>query len=353
MSLAAMLAVASLNFQTSHFRIYEPLPMGHRFAFGADLSFLKQAEDRGRQFKDGSVVKPGLVLFHDHGYNWIRLRIFVEPVKERLPNDLGYTLTMAKDAHKLGYKLLLDFHYSQAWADPQHQPTPDAWISLSHADRVTKVFAYTRDTIASFRDAGVLPDMVQIGNEVRLGMLWPDGKLLDNWDNFAEYVYAGVNGVDAGRGNGLRPRIMIQYDNGASLDGTQKFFDKLFTYRIPIDVIGFSYYPWWHGSIMALRENLRATALRYGKEVMVVEAAYHYTPDEETRGKSVPFPESPDGQREFLEEVTKAVMDVPNGLGTGVFWWEPATPYFSSRGMFDKVGKALPSVYVFDKFALH
>jgi arabinogalactan endo-1,4-beta-galactosidase len=194
--------------------------------------------------------------------------------------------------------------------------------------------------------------MVQIGNEVRVGMLWPEGKLPDKWDNFAEYIQAGINGVDAGRGNGKRPRIMVQYDNGASLEGSRGFFDKLFTYGIPIDVIGYSYYPWWHGSIQMLRENLNATAQRYGKEVMVVEAAYHYGPNGETNGRKNPFPITPEGQAQFLEEVTRAVMDVPNGMGTGVFWWEPTLPR-STRGMFDKDGKALPVVYVFDKFALH
>jgi arabinogalactan endo-1,4-beta-galactosidase len=325
-------------------RIYEPVPMSPRFAFGADLSFLKQAEDGGKVFKDGDKAKPGLQIFKDHGYNWVRLRIFVEPVKQRLPNGLAYTLAMAKDAHKLGYKFLLDFHYAQSWADPQQQPTPDAWLPLSHAERVTKVYDYTRDTITAFRDAGVLPDMVGIGN---------DGKLPENWDNFAEYVQAGINGVDAGRGNGRRPKFMVQYDNGAWLEGARGFFDKLFSYGIAIDVIGYSYYPWWHGSIAALRENLNATAQRFGKEVMVVETAYHYAPNGETGNKPLPFPVSPDGQRQFLEEVTKAVMDVPNGMGTGVFWWEPATPYNSTRGMFDKDGKALPVVYAFDKYALH
>ena len=351
MSLVSMVALAAMSQGRS--RIYEPLPGGHQFAFGADLSFLKQAEDGGKVFKDGDTPKPGLQLFKDHGYNWIRLRIFVEPVKQRLPNGLDYTLAMAKDAHKLGYKFLLDFHYAQSWADPQQQPTPDAWIPLTHADRVTKVFEYTRDTIATFRDAGVLPDMVGIGNEIRVGMLWPDGKLPANWDNFAEYVQAGINGVDAGRGNGRRPKIMVQFDNGAWKEGALSFFDKLFSYGVSVDVVGYSYYPWWHGSIQALRENLNATAQRFGKEVMVVEAAYHYAPNGETNGRSNPFPISPEGQREFLDEVTKVVMAVPNGLGTGVFWWEPATLRGSTRGMFDKDGKALPVVYVFDKYARH
>jgi arabinogalactan endo-1,4-beta-galactosidase len=171
------------------------------FAFGADLSFLKQAEDRGKIFKDGTNALPGLQIFKNHGYNWIRLRIFVEPVGGNLPNDLKYTLTLAQDAKKLGYKFLLDFHYANTWADPGKQPTPGAWRDLTHKQRAEKVFEYTRDTIGAFRDAGVLPDMVQVGNEITAGMLWPDGKLPDNWDNFADYVRAGVKGICSGTGN--------------------------------------------------------------------------------------------------------------------------------------------------------
>src|SRR5271168_4108573 len=117
------------------------------FAFGADLSFLRQAESQGKVFKDGSNAAPGLQIFRDHNYNWIRLRIFVEPVQEHLPNDLAYTLAAAQDAKKLGYKLMLDFHYAASWADPAKQPTPPQWRDLSHEQRVKAVFDYTRQTI--------------------------------------------------------------------------------------------------------------------------------------------------------------------------------------------------------------
>ena len=120
------------------------------FAFGADLSFLKQAEDRGTVFKDGTNATPGLQIFKNHGYNWIRLRIFVEPVGGNLPNDLAYTLAEAKDAKKLGYKFLLDFHYASTWADPGKQPTPEAWLTLSHK--------HTRDALAGWQAAGQLEE---------------------------------------------------------------------------------------------------------------------------------------------------------------------------------------------------
>src|SRR6266849_5564246 len=138
------------------------------YAIGADLSFLKLAEDRGKTFKDNGVAKPGLEIFKDHGYNWIRLRLFHTPTE--LPNNLEYTIALAKAAKKLGFKFLLDYHYSDTWADPGKQFIPKAWANMMHAQLVNAVFDYTRETIAAFRDAGVLPEMVQIGNEITNGM---------------------------------------------------------------------------------------------------------------------------------------------------------------------------------------
>jgi arabinogalactan endo-1,4-beta-galactosidase len=321
------------------------------FAFGADLSFLKQAEDKGKVFKDGGEAKSGLQIFRDHDYNWVRLRLFVEPVGVGLPNNFAYTLATAKDARKLGFKFLLDFHYASSWADPGKQPTPESWKSLSHQDRAKKVFQYTRDTIIAFRDAGVLPDMVQIGNEITQGMLWPDGKLPENWDNFADYIWAGINGVDAGRGNGRRPKIMIHVDQGGSIPKTKYFFDRLNSYGINYDVIGLSFYPWWHGTLMDLRANLDFAANEYGKDIIVVESAYSWKPNPESAKRGRLFPETPEGQRQFLDEITRIVMETPKGHGKGVFWWEPAVMgRLTTRGLFDDEGNALPALSVFEKY---
>jgi len=323
------------------------------FAFGADLSFLKQAEARGKVFKDGTNAMPGLQIFKNHGYNWIRLRIFVEPVGGNLPNDLAYTIAEAQDAKKLGYKFLLDLHYANSWADPKQQPTPEAWKDLSHKARVQKVFEYTRDTIAAFREAGVLPDMVQVGNEITHGMLWPDGKLPAHWNNFADYLRAGINGVDAGRGTNSPPKIMIHIDTGGSAANTKYFFDKLNNYKIPFDVIGFSYYPWWHGTLMDLRENLAFTANTYHKDIIIVETAYNWRPARETSDRVGPFPETPAGQRDFLDEQTRVVLQTPDQRCKGIFWWEPAVGNrgsLVSRSFFDEDGNSLPVLSVFDKY---
>ena len=321
------------------------------YAIGADLSFLRQAEERGMVFRDNGVAKPGLQIFKDHGYNWIRLRLFHTP--RRLPNDLDYTIAAAKDAKQLGFKFLLNFHYSDTWADPGKQFIPKAWEGKSHAELVQAVREYTRDTIATFREAGALPDMVQIGNEITPGMLWPDGKLPDHWDNFAELVKAGINGVEAGRGDAPRPRIMIHIDKGGNKKATKWFFDRLNSYDVPYDVIGQSFYPWWHGALLDLRENLIFMAEEYQKDIILVETAYNWRPAE-YKNKAAPFPETPQGQKEFLEEVNRIVLSTPRNRGIGIFWWEPAVAGpLGRRSFFDDDGNALPVITVFDKFTRH
>jgi arabinogalactan endo-1,4-beta-galactosidase len=322
------------------------------YAVGADLSFLKQAEEQGTVFKEDGQAKSGLQIFKDHGYNWIRLRLFHTPTQ--LPNNLDYTIALAKDAKNLGYKLLLNYHYSDTWADPGKQYIPKAWEGKSHEELVQAVFEYTRDTIQAFRDARIMPDMVQIGNEVINGMLWPDGKLPNNWDNFAELVEAGIEGMDAGRGNSPRPLVMIHIDQGANKDRTKWFFDKWNSYGVDYDVIGQSYYPWWHGSLLDLRENLVFMANEYQKDIILVEVAYNWKPAE-YKNKLAPFPETPEGQREFLDEVQRLVLSTPDNRGKGVFWWEPAVSQGSlrSRGFFDDDGNVLPVITVFDKYTRH
>lgn len=318
------------------------------YAFGADLSFLKQVEDGGVKFKVAGVEQPGLQIFRDHGYNWIRLRICVDPVTHGLPNDLPYTLEMAKQARALGFKFFLTFHYSNAWADPTNEPIPAVWKDLSPDALVDAVFAYSRDTIAAFRDAGLMPDMVGIGNEVSNGTMWPTGKLPEHWDTFAAILYAGVNGVDAGRGNFRRPKILIHVDHGGDLYLTKTFFDQLNSYDIPYDVVGVSFYPWSHGTLLDLRANLRYIAEDLKKDVMVVETGYYYAPSPYFKKSPPPFPETPEGQKQWLVAVNEAVLATPEGRGKGVFWWEPAAlKGLVERGYFDANHNAQPVLDAF------
>lgn len=321
------------------------------YMIGADLSFLKDAEDKGFSFRENDEARPGLQIFRDHGYNWIRLRLFHTPTQ--LPNNLSYTIEQAKKAKEAGMKFLLDYHYSDTWADPGKQFIPAAWKGYSHIQLVRAVFEYTRETTKAFREAGVLPDMVQIGNEVINGMLWPDGKIPENWNNFAELVRAGINGVNAGCDSLTRPKIMIHIDQGGNKSRTKYFFDKFMSYGIDFDYIGQSYYPWWHGSLLDLRSNMFFMAETYRKPVILVEVAYCSSPTEYKK-KPAPFPETPEGQKEFLDEVNKIVLNTPGNLGQGIFWWEPATNGGrSTRDFFDEKGNVLPVITVFDKYTRH
>lgn len=318
------------------------------YAVGADLSFLKSAEDRGVEFRDvDGTVRPGLDIFRDHGYNWIRLRVFHTP--SRLPNDLEYTIALAREARERGFRFLLDFHYSDTWADPGHQITPAAWDTTDIDVLVDSVYEYTRRSIEAFREAGVMPDMVQIGNEVRNGMMWPLGRLPERWDNFARLFKAGLDGIDAGRGRAARPLIMLQYDNGADTEGNKAYFDTFHGYDIPYDVIGLSYYPWWHGSLIELRDNILSLLENYpDKDVIVVEVGYR--PHEYEDGELAPYPEDiPEGPRKaFLEAVNQTLLGISSRRVKGIFWWEPASG--CGRDYFDEDCRALPVMTVFDRF---
>lgn len=324
--------------------------LAQSYAIGADVSFLAKCERDGMVFKENGSPKDVLAILREHQYNWVRLRLFVDPAAggDKLPNDLNYTLALAKRAKAMGFHLLLDLHYSDSWADPEKQSTPEAWKKLKHKQLVEQVFSYTRDTIAAFAREGVMPDMVQVGNEITHGMLWPDGKLPDNWDNFADLLKAGIRGVDSGRGSQPKPRIMIHIERSGDYEAATWFFDNLIAHHVPFDVIGLSYYPRWHGNIAKLRGNLHDLALRYQRPIIIVETAYNWTPGDFI-GKKAYFPESPEGQADFLRAVNAAVHSIPRGLGQGVFWWEPAAEAeLRGRSFFDSNGNVLPVIHALE-----
>jgi len=329
----------------------EALPYENDYAFGVDVSFVKQREARGGQYRDANEITPALQIFRDHGYNWGRVHLCNEPVR-RLPQDLPYVIASARDIRSHGMKFHLDLMFSNGWANPMTQPTPSPWVDLTHAQRTQAVYEFCRDTMAALRDANALPDMVQVGNEIGNGFLWTDGRLWpltdkpSHWANVADYLKAGIRGVREAAGD-RRIRIMLHVDHGGDIPLTRCFFDHMRTYHVPYDVIGFSFYPWSHGTLLDLRDNLRFTALRYGKEIMVVETGYYFRPSRYFRDTPPPFPETPEGQRQWLETVNEIVMNTPNGLGRGIFWWEPV---MRARGYFDSDGNVQPIIHAFEKY---
>lgn len=349
------------------------------FMAGADISALSELEDFGAVYTDGGVSGDAIDIFRDNGVNWFRLRLFVNPTGDGVVvNDLDYTIALAQRAKASGGKVLLDFHCSDTWADPGRQTKPAAWSSLSFSELQTRVHDYTRDAIADMKDAGVLPDMVQIGNEIANGMLWEDGRLWragvsenTEFNNLASLISAGINGVKDGAGAGNEPLFMVHHDKGGDWGTTSYYLDqllpKLQSNGTDVDVIGYSYYPKWHydpntgsGDMDDVQTNLNNTASTYGKPVAIVETGFpswgaQWEPEYE-------FDVSEAGQGLFLQSLVETVQNVPNDQGLGVFWWYPEAVALNTQvngewvyeggryGLFDDTHDAVPALDVFEQF---
>ena len=334
------------------------------FQAGADLSHVGFFEDRGTVYRNGGIAEDPFQILAGHGMTWARLRLFTSSQAQATNapynsiNTLDYTLRLARRAKAAGLRLLLDFHYSDSWADPGKQTKPAAWAGLAFDALEQKVYEYDRDTIAAFKAAGLTPDAVQVGNEIISGMLWPDGKVGGSYDTPAQWAKLGrllkaaVRGIEESAGD-QRPRIMIHIDRGGSWSGTQWFFDHLLAQQVPFDLIGQSYYPWWHGSLNDLRNCVTNTASRYGKPVVVVETAFPWVTtnwDGTVAAPQAGIAPGPFGQVRFVEELHSILANAPNGFGLGIFWWgteyQSLTGYglggFDQRSFFDADGELLP-----------
>jgi hypothetical protein len=290
---------------------------------GADISFLPQQEDRGRKFFDKGEEKDAVQILKDHGLNYIRLRIFVNPENEKGYSPgrgfcgLDYTLGMAKRIKAAGMKLLLNFHYSDTWADPQKQFKPKAWAEADFETLKDSIRNYTRDVIMALQEQGTPPDMVQVGNEINHGLLWPDGHI-GNPDNLAELLKAGVEGVEA-----ADPEIpvMMHIALGGQNEESVFWLDNMIARGVRFDVIGLSYYSRWHGTLDDLKYNLNDLVSRYKKPVNVVEYSG------------------------FKEPIHEIVFSLPDDMGQGTCIWEPIG---WRGGWFDRQGEATEGLYDYD-----
>lgn len=327
------------------------------FLAGGDMSHLGFFEERGVVYRDEGQPRDALAILKSRGLNCVRLRLFTSsPVQAQANpynyvNNLDYTLPLAIRVKKAGLSFLLDFHYSDTWADPGKQAKPAAWTNLSFLELEQQLYEYNSNTIAAFRLAGAMPEYVQVGNEIIGGMLWPDGRVGGSYDNAVQWsqlgrlLKAAIRGVQDGAGAGS-PKIMIHIDRGGDWGATQWFFDKLLQQGITLDVIGQSYYPFWHGTFDALGTCLTNTVARYGKPVIVAETAFPWTNSAPIQGIQA----NTNGQVEFVVRLAKIVKGLPGGKGLGVFWW--GTEYqrisgaglagFDSRSFFDRDGNTLP-----------
>ncbi|MEN2414452.1 glycoside hydrolase family 53 protein [Flavobacterium mesophilum] len=283
------------------------------FAKGADVGWLPQMEATGYKFYDADgKEKDCLQLLKDRGINTIRLRVWVNPSNDKASGHCSpeETVVMAVRAQKMGMRIMIDFHYSDSWADPGKQNKPAAWAKHSFAELLNDVYNHTYDVLSLLKKAGVTPEWVQVGNEIPGGMLWPEGST----DNFGQLAQLLNKGYDATKAIDSKIKVVVHLDEGNKSEKFRWFFDKATANNVKYDVIGMSYYPYWiktdyKSTILDLENNLKDMASRYNKEVMVVEVGGDYTLVQNTK--------------ELLEATIKAVKSVPNNKGLGVIYWEP------------------------------
>lgn len=275
----------------------------------------------------------------------VRLRLWNDPYDaEGNSYSAGYSdiktvLKLAKRASKLGLDWLLDLHYSDCWADPGKQTIPKAWQGMNVDELETAVYEYTLNVLKECEEAGLKPQMVAIGNELSNGLLWPYAKVPE-YANIARFVSAGIR---ASREFDAKIPVMIHLDNGGNNELYRRWFDNYFANNgLDFEYIGLSYYPFWHGTLDMLRDNMNDIALRYGKKLIVAEVSMGFTlddykdyeklPDELRKGmatkkelaEKVPFPMTPEGQHDFMKAFLDVIHGIRDNMCEGYFYWEPA-----------------------------
>lgn len=330
---------------------------------GADVSSLAKSEAYGGVYRYANGRRgDALRILRSGGLNAIRLKVWVNPADGY--NDKAHVLAVARRAHEAGFKLLIDFHYSDAWADPGKQNKPAAWAALPYEELRAAVYAHTFDVLNALKQQGTPADLVQTGNELNGGLLWPDGRW-DNWPGMAGLLGAAYDAVKA---VSARTKVVIHLANGGDNGLYRWWFDNAATYGIRYDVIGLSYYPFWHGTLEAFQANINDVAVRYGKPVILAETAYPFTAADKDGWENIilspepypGYPATPEGQAALLAKVSAIVRAVPGGLGLGVFTWEatwtgvqgngwdPADPSsgngWENQALFDYTDRLLPAV---------
>lgn len=365
-----------------------------KFIKGMDLSTLVELEQCGAKYYDNGKEEDLLSIFKKYDVDTIRIRLWNDPYSpEGEPygagtNDLATSIEIGKRVTKAGFGVLLNFHYSDFWADPGKQIKPKAWADYGTDQLERAVYDFTLESLRAFQEAGVNITMIQIGNELSNGLLWPEGRV-PNYDNIARFVSSGIRAV---RALDEEVPIMIHLDNGGNNALYREWFDHYMERGEDFQIIGLSYYPFWHGSLQALEDNMNDIAVRYHKDLVVAEVSMGYTmedyrsyekltPDEGKGYATKPelvdkieYPMTKQGQCDFMKDLLHRVSTVAENRGCGFFWWEPAwipvpgsgwaTPAslkymndpgpcgneWANQALFDYEGNALPALEVIRDF---
>ena len=363
-----------------------------KFVKGMDLSTLLELERCGAKYYDNGEERDLLAIMKSYDVDTIRIRLWNDPWSETGEsygageNDLKTSLEIAKRVTAAGFGVLLNFHYSDFWADPGKQIKPKAWADYGVKELEQAVYDYTLESMQTFLDVNIT--MVQVGNELSNGLLWPEGKV-PNYDNIATFVNAGIRAVR--KADAAIP-VMIHLDNGGNNALYREWFDNFTKRGEDFEIIGLSYYPFWHGSLQMLNDNMNDIAERYGKDLVIAEVSMGYTmedyknyeklSDEERKGyatrpalvEKIEYPMTKQGQYDFMEDFLNRISHIKGGKGKGFFYWEPAwipvpgsgwaTPAslkymndpgpcgneWANQALFDYDGNALPTLSLIRDF---
>ncbi len=313
-----------------------PVPPAVSFAKGADVSWLTQMESAGRIFYNNSgTATECMLLLKNLGMNSIRLRVWVDPAGGW--NNTADVLAKALRAKALGLRIMIDFHYSDSWADPGQQNKPAAWALQDYATLQTSVYNHTFSVLTTLKTNGVTPEWVQVGNETNDGMLWPTGKASTNMANFAALVNKGYDAVKAVDTN---IKVLVHISNGHDNSLFRWIFDGLKNNGGKWDVIGMSLYPdpanWATMNTQCLA-NMNDMVSRYDKPVMIIEVGMSW--------------DQPAACQSFLADLINKVKSVSGSKGLGVFYWEPQSYnnwQVYTKGAFDNSGKPTAAMNAFN-----
>lgn len=322
---------------------------------GIDVSTYLDVTEHGKKFYDaqGQEIDP-LDAFIAGGVNWMRLRVWCDPYDEHGAsyNAGGCTvkrmIELSKLAAKKGFHIAVDFHYSDFWTDPKKQPLPKAWKNYSADEIKNAMKHFTSEALAAFKNAGLNVEMVQVGNEITNGMLWPFGKLSGEMPSgkadAACKVRTGYEALIGFLNTGIAAvrealpdaKIILHLEQSGNAAIYDEWFTQMQKAGVDYDVIGMSYYPFWHGAFDGLWANVDACRAKFGKEVIIAEWSYAFTLQGYAGrdGKKVrlsagenapvklylPYPATPEGQAQFTAEFLRGAKE--HGAA-GVFYWEP------------------------------
>ncbi|MCT9081375.1 glycoside hydrolase family 53 protein [Streptomyces fulvoviolaceus] len=337
---------------------------------GVDISSLPKNEDHGAVYRtaDGRREDPIRILAQS-GVTHARLKVWVNPADGY--NNKAHVLPLARRLKRAGIGIWVDFHYSDTWADPAHQTKPAAWTDLDVAGLTRAVYDHTADVLGALKRQGTPADLVQIGNELNGGMLWPDGNW-EHWDNLAAFLKAGLS---AARDTTPRIRTILHLANGGDNGLYRWWFDNAVALGVDFDIIGLSYYPFWHGTVEAAAANMADITARYGKPCVIAETAYPFTLESEDDVNDIMndpsqltdgYPATPAGQAAWLRAVADLAAAVPGGQGLGYCYWEGVWTYRAGSGwnpedpasgnawenlaLFDFDDKALPGLKTLGRY---